>query len=340
MMHGSSEPMLGAQPLGHHVSDEARGKVSASILLLSDIWQRVLNRPSLTADDNFFELGGDPPLAYKLFDEIARVSERELPPSLIYDAPTIAALADVLDRPAPPLLSPFILLKPGTEKPPVFIAHGLGSSVMEFFELIKHMRTSRAIYGFRAKGSDGADQPLTRIEDMAQFHLDALRSVQPHGPYILIGYSLGGVTAFEMARQLSASGEKVALLAMIDSYPRTESLALWKRVHLVTGQARYRTSDAMRSLGQGRPRAPLIHVRERARFSDFLAWTRYRPGFYSGKVKFVRAEDSYYPDPVPIWARLAAEFEVETTPGDHHTSLSMQSERLASLLSRYLNVSF
>ena len=208
---------------------------------------------------------------------------------------------------------------------------------MEFFELVKHMRTHRAIYGLQAKGSDGANPPLTRIEDIAQFHLDAIRNVQPLGPYTLIGYSLGGLVAFEMARQLSAAGKKIALLTMIDSYPRTEPLPFWKRIHLAAAQLKHRASDLMQWPAYRTVRVPLSRVRPRVYFSDFLAWTRYRPGLYSGKITFVRAENSHYPDPVSIWARLAAAFEVEKAPGDHHTVLSMHFPDLASLLTRHLS---
>lgn len=230
-----------------------------------------------------------------------------------------------------------VLLNAGIDGPPVFLAHGLGSSPMEFSELVKHLRTSRAIYGFRAKGSDGLVHPLTRIEEMAQFNIDVMRVVQPHGPYTLIGYSLGGLVVLEMAHRLSAVGEKVASLVMIDSYPRTKSLVLWKRIHLLVGQMRYRGSDAMQSLKRRGVRAPLDRVRKRARFSDFLAWTRYRPAFYGGEMKFVRAAESHYPDPTTIWPRLAAEFEVEILPGDHHSVISIYSENLASALNRHLN---
>ncbi|MHB8541719.1 MAG: thioesterase domain-containing protein [Candidatus Acidiferrales bacterium] len=317
-----------------------RRGTNATIEVLTSIWQRVLKRSSICPADNFFDLGGNPPLAYKLFDEIAKACGRELPPVTIYRAPTIAALAALLEQPVVPVFPPLVLLKAGVEQPPIFVAHGLGSSVMEFFDLVKHIRTSRPIYGLQAKGGDGAAPPLARIEDMAQFHLDAIRNVQPRGPYALIGYSLGGVVAFEIARRISASGEEVALLAIVDSYTHTEPLALWKRIHLAAAQLRYRVSDLMRSSSNRTVRVSLSLVKERARFSDFLAWVRYRPHSYSGKINFVRAESSHYPDPVATWSSLAAEVKVETLPGDHHEILRMHSKILASVLSRYLRRAF
>src|SRR5487761_223410 len=273
---------------------------SATIEALTPIWHRVLERSSICPEDNFFDLGGNPPLAGKLFDEIAKAWGRELPPVTIFRAPTIAALAARSDQPSTPVFSSTVLLKTGAEQPPIFIAHGLGSSAMELF------------------------------------HLDAIRNVQPRGPYTLIGYSLGGVVALEIAQRLSASGGEVALLAMIDSYPHTEPLTRWKRIHLIATQLGYRVSDLMRSSINRTVDVPLSRVKERARFSDFLAWTRYRPSFYHGEITFVRAESSRYPDPAATWSRLASGFEVETLPGDHHGILRANSESLALVLTRHL----
>jgi hypothetical protein len=97
-------------------------------------------------------------LAIKLFTEIARVCRRELPPVLIYHAPTIAAMAALLDEPTMPRLPPLVLLKAGTEKPPVFITHGLGGSVMELFELVARIRLRHPRHGMQAKGIDGVEE--------------------------------------------------------------------------------------------------------------------------------------------------------------------------------------
>ena len=111
------------------------------IEVLTPIWQRVLQLSSIRVDDNFFDLGGDSSLALQLFTEIAQVCGRELPPVMIYQAPTIAALAALLEQSSAPRFPALVLLKAGAEEPPVFIAHGLGGSVMDFFQLVKHMES-------------------------------------------------------------------------------------------------------------------------------------------------------------------------------------------------------
>lgn len=335
-------------------------RTSTMVEMLTPIWERVLQRSSIEVEDNFFDLGGDSSLALELFNEIARACGRELPPVTIYCAPTIAALGAVLEQPADLRLPPLVLLKDGPAEPPLFITHGLGGSVIDFFQVVKHIRASHPIHGMQAKGIDGAEEPFDRIEDMAAFYLKAIKQVQPHGPYLLAGYSLGGLVTLEMAQQLTAVGEKVALLGMLDSYPDIRYLSLAQRARLVARLARRRATTTMKlpfgdalSLiirpsrrRSGAPRVsykPPVDVSlspavQRARECAYLALTRYKPRFYPGKIKFVRAElpTDFPADPAAVWARLAAEFEVETVPGDHLGIMSRHYEKLASALSRYV----
>lgn len=334
---------------------------STMIDMLTPIWQRVLQLSSVNIEDDFFDLGGDSSLALQLFDEIARAGGRELAPVTIYFAPTIAALAAVLEQPADLRFPPLVLLKDGSAGPPLFITHGLGGSVIDFFQVVKNIQTSHAIQGMQAKGIDGTEEPFDRIEDMAQFYLDAIRQVQPHGPYLLAGYSLGGLVTFEMAQRLTADGEKVALLAMLDSYPDIRYLSFAQRARLVTRLATRRATTAMklpaaealslllrpsrrRSLAPRVSYQPPVDVSlspamQRARECAYLALTRYKPRFYPGKIRFVRAEipTDFPADPTAVWAHLANEFEVETVPGDHLGIMSTHYETLACAISRYVD---
>ena len=314
--------------------------------VLAPIWQRVLQLQSVGVNDDFFDLGGDSSLALQLFNEIAQVCDRELPPVTIYQAPTIAALAALLEQPTTPRFPTLVLLKPGSETPPVFVAHGLGGSVMDFFQPVKHIETDHPIYGMQARGIDGLDEPLTSIEDMADFYLHAIKGLQPRGPYVLVGYSLGGLVVLEMAQRLSASGDKIALVALLDAYPHIRFLSLGQRALLIARQAR----RGLRSLGNLRGSGPyqppagisftpaMQHVRD----SAYLALACYRPRFYAGKIRFVRAEvSSGFPhDAAAVWAHLAQKFEVNTVPGDHLGIIATHYEKLAAVLSRYLAEAF
>ena len=325
---------------------------TSSVELLVPIWQKVLQRPSVHEDDNFFELGGNPASAASLVVEIAEVCGRHLSPVSIYFAPTIKTLAAVLEQPLPPHIPPVLLLKAGTQDPPIFIAHGLGDTVFDLFPLVGKINSTHSIYGMQARGIDGVDEPFSSVEAMAQFHIGAIKQLQPHGPYFLIGYSLGGLVSLEIAQRLSADGEKIALLALVDSYPDRNQLAPLQRLLLFLRLAKRRSWWQRKStLGSSQSRiskessqnahqfAEGNAIMERMRSSAHVALRSYRPQFYRGKVKFVKAEVSTdFPDnPIVVWSHLAETFEMETIPGDHWSMLTAQFEQLGSTLTRYVN---
>ncbi len=313
---------------------------STMIEVLTPIWQRVLQLSSVGINDNFFDLGGDSSLALELFNEIALVCGCELPPVVIYQAPTITALAALLEQPSALRIPPLLLLKGGTDDTPIFIAHGLGGSAMDFFQVVKYIHTSHPIHGMQAKGIDGVEEPLNRIEDMARYSLDAVKEIQPHGPYRLIGFSLGGLVSLEMAQQLIAEGQRVELLAMLDSYPHTNYLPLGQRARLTARQTWRWIAGKLQWLGVAAPYRTAIEVPSLAAVQSFreanrVALERYRPRFYPGKINFIRAEipTDYPADPSAVWSHLAQEFKVDTVPGDHLGIMTIHFESLAAAIS-------
>jgi len=333
-----------------------------TIGVLTQMWERVLQRFPVGPEEHFFDLGGNDMLADALFAEIAKVDGRVLPSATICRAPTIHALSALLSAPTLPKFSPFIPLKAGDEGPPIIIAHGLGGRA-SFSQLARHIGARNPVYGIQAKGVDGLEAPLDRIEDMTEFYLDALKQIQPKGPYILIGYSFGGLVALEMAQQLIGRGENIALLALVDTYPHSRHLAQGERLRLfakrVGGhvsrmkqmpisrassevlhalQLRLHLAGSNDSRALTPPPLSLVRTTARVKENDFVAMRRYRPRFYRGKITFVRPEaNSYLPaDPTAIWKKLAAEFEVETVPGDHLGMIGTHFESLAAALTRHV----
>jgi acetoacetyl-CoA synthetase len=335
-------------------------RVSTMVEMLVPIWQRVLQRQSIGINDKFFDLGGSLRSADILFAEIARACGRELPSATIYHAPTIAALAPLLEQPTLPRFSPFVQIKAGDEQPPILLVHGLAGT-LPFFGLAQHIRTGHSIYGVQGKGVDGREEPLDSIEDMAAFYLDSLKELQPHGPYILIGYSFGGLVALEMARRLKKNGEEIALLVLIDAYPHLRYLSPGQRMRLIARRALRPSGMKQRlaraasyvtpSFGRSRDEASnggdraaeasrpsFEETTPRVKEKAYIALARYRPAFYDGKVKFVKSEsDDYYPaDPVAVWVKLAAKFEFEIVPGGHLDMVTTGFEGLAAVLTRYV----
>ncbi|HZC66585.1 MAG TPA: alpha/beta fold hydrolase [Candidatus Dormibacteraeota bacterium] len=345
-----------------------RSSAAAFTEMLTGIWQRQLRHAPISPEDNFFDLGGDSSIAVEVFNEIAKSCGKELPPVTIYHAPTIAALASLLEEKASPRLPSVVQLKAaaaGDVHKPVFIAHGLGGSAMEFFQVVKYVDVPNAIYGLQARGTDGVDEPLDTIESMAQFHIEAIRAVQPAGPYFLVGYSLGGLVTLEMARRLMGDGEKVGLLALLESYPARRYVPAEQRVRLALRLTRQhlsnmaglpirdaisyflrpseRMSHFSRSQNGKLYRHPPTGVwstaaMQRVRDSGYLALQRYRPSYFHGKISFVAAKiSSDFPDdPVAVWRRLVDRLTVEVIPGDHFGIITDHFDRLGELLTRYL----
>jgi acetoacetyl-CoA synthetase len=339
------------------------GHGATAVEELTQIWQRMLQRSPIGPDDDFFDLGGTELLADRLFAEIAQARGRELPSATICYAPTIGTLAALLEQPTLPRFSPFLQLKTGSEKPPIFIAPGVGGRA-SFSPLARHIHTGHPIYGIQAKGVDGLEEPFERVESMATFYLDALKQVQPRGPYILVGYSFGGLLALEMAQRLFDGGEKIALLVLMDTYPHPRYFPPSERLRLIAKRMRSRISHVkqmplgrvfslsiralerrLRRVG-ARPRTPSTET-SRLSFaetlslveaSNFIAMAHYRPRFYRGKIRFVRPEgDNYLPsDPAALWKGLAAELDVEIVPGDHLGMVNTHFESLAAVLTRYV----
>ena len=321
---------------------------SLTVEVLTEIWKRLLQIELIGPNDDFFELGGDSALAVQLFAEIADLCGRQLPAVMIYHVPTIASQLALLELRSTPELSPLVMLKSGVPDASLFIASGLGGGPAEFFQLAKYMQTPYGIFGLQPRGIEGFDAPCERIEDMADFYLQAILRLQPQGQYFLAGYSLGGLVALEMARMLTAKGHNVRLLTLIDSYPDINFLPASHRLRLSiqrTGQ---------RALNFIRPQSTRIRLGglasqdeiltfapafERVRGAAYKALRQYKPSFYPGAVKFVRAaEVTQFPaNPKVIWSPLVGRFEVETVPGDHLSMLTTQYEALASVLNRYLD---
>jgi acetoacetyl-CoA synthetase len=321
-----------------------QGTKTDTIERLGILWRRILKTQNIGIDDNFFELAGDPQHAVQLFREIEDFCPRGLPALLIYQAPTIRSLAAILDAHDEPRLSSIIELKGGTKEPPVFLLHGMGGNVFEFFEFVRHVQTCRSIYGIQARGTDGFDEPCKTVDEMARFNLSEIRKLQPHGPYFMIGYSLGGLVALEMARYLTESGESIALLAMVDSYPVLRYVPLAQLFGVYARKIRRRLESLSRQssnanrVDQASDKLNLTPAMRLVRDCAARGLRDYVPRYYAGTVQFVRAQVSlHFPrNATAVWSKLVHRFEVETVSGDHQEILTKYSDQLATILSRYL----
>jgi phthiocerol/phenolphthiocerol synthesis type-I polyketide synthase E len=185
---------------------------------LTQIWQDLLGVEPIEPDQNYFDLGGDSSLAVQMFSRIETEFHVKLPLVTLYEAPTIEEMERLLKADVPSSgWSPLVPIQPNGSRPPLFFFHGAGGTVLTYRKLSTCLGADQPFYGLQCQGLDGQLPLLTTVEEMAALYVRHIRSVQPHGPYFLGGYCMGGTLAYEAAQQLYAAGEPVALLALLDT---------------------------------------------------------------------------------------------------------------------------
>ncbi len=202
--------------------------------MLARIWQDLLGVSDVGVDDSFFDLGGHSLIAVRLFAQIKKAYRIEFPISILFEAPSIRKIASLIEAQIGPqdgdagevsAKSPerrFTHIVPMHEgaagqKQPFFLVAGMFGNVLNLRHLAHLLGADRPFYGLQARGLYGDQEPHRSIEDAARDYIAELREVQPEGPYMLGGFSGGGITAYEMARQLEAEGEQINLIVLLDT---------------------------------------------------------------------------------------------------------------------------
>jgi thioesterase domain-containing protein len=329
---------------------------------LAEIWSRVLDIRTVGIHDDFFQLGGDSFAAATLLAEVQKefsASAHLLETIDFLDSPTIAHVASVLQggsaampgMQAGPGHPWAVALQPRGSNPALFVVPGIGENSIYLLPLARHLGQERPVYAFRDPRR-AEERGLYSLEDVAERYVQAVRAVQPHGPYLLSGHCLGGVVAFEMAQCLVAAGEQVGLLALIETatprYPNftrhcSLCLAELRRQLIFFSQGRIsagRLLEGARRVGghiwrqvrrslerlkvrdwPGRPVEPAISVEQ----ANLRAARWYVPRMYPGRIAILGVEDHLQTgsllDRRLGWRELAAGgIEVHSVPGDHFTS--------------------
>jgi len=186
---------------------------------VANIWFDLLGTDQVGVDENFFDVGGHSLLAVRLMAKLERTFDTELPLATLLEHSTIAAMAEFLERDkrTSATRSALVPLQNRGSERPLFCVHPAGGTVFCYLPLTQVLGAVQPVFGLQAVGMDGEAPPHESIEKMAGHYVEAIQSAQPHGPYRLAGWSLGGVVAFEMACQLEEMGEAVESLAVFDS---------------------------------------------------------------------------------------------------------------------------
>ncbi|OKH45760.1 hypothetical protein NIES2101_25940 [Calothrix sp. HK-06] len=187
---------------------------------LVTIWEKALDVHPIGVKDNFFDLGGDSILAVEIFGQVEKQFAKKLPLATLLQAETIEEIAAIITEQIAGKekisWSSLVTIQPNGAKLPLFLMHPLGGETLVYRKLSMYLGYDQPVYGLQPVGLDG-NSPYTRVEDMASHYIKDIQTIQPHGPYLLGGYSFGGIIALEIAQQLLKRGEKVAFLFMLDT---------------------------------------------------------------------------------------------------------------------------
>ncbi|HEY9402415.1 MAG TPA: amino acid adenylation domain-containing protein [Pyrinomonadaceae bacterium] len=282
---------------------------------LARIWESVLGTRNASIHDKFFESGGHSLLALRLLARIKQHFQQSILIEAMLQAETIEKLAELIRRPASEdAWSPLVALQPRGSRPPFFCVHPATGSAFAYVELARHVGLDQPFYGLQSP----VETPLTEIEAMATLYLEAVRTIQPKGPYFLGGWSMGGRVAYEMAQQLRARGEEVALLALFDivAYQpeAVEESVLHDLFRIVVEHVQGRGQEAGEDLD------PELYRRHFSVFkNNYRASEKYELRPYGGSITVLSAEETRAsaPDARLGWEALCDALEIHDLPGSH-----------------------
>jgi amino acid adenylation domain-containing protein len=339
-------------------------------LQLLRIWQDMLPSRLINIRDNFFDLGGTSILAVSLMARIERVFAARLPLAALFKAPDIERLAIMLRKQVRfDSETPLVEIQPRGSKLPFFCVHGAGGTVLTFAGLAAHLGPDQPFYGLQSVAVNGGRKPTASIEAMAAHYIRSIRTVRPEGPYLLGGYSMGAVIAFEMAQQLMSEGGQVALLVLIDPPAITDRPARQGRgeideAEMIAGMlgefAQVSVDDVRRQSHREQLNYALEVLKSRGaippdvgadRLRHYLSIYRnnvyarrdYVPKPYANRVCLLRAADSHQQKDQPVtsgWEDLAhGGIEAEIIPGSHDAltnggAVRVLAERLRELIDK------
>lgn len=202
--------------------------------LIARIWADGLSLKEVSINDDFFELGGHSLIAVKVMVTIEKETGKRLPLAALFENPTIDGLAKMLVADEQEIKwDSLVPIKKTGNKTPVYLIHGGGLNVLVFNPLGKYMDPEQPVYGMQALGLDGKTEFRYNMEDLADRYNAEILNNDPIGPYSLVGYSFGGLLAFEMAKKLLAAGKEVKMLGILDTYAggKDKSHSTWYKIY-------------------------------------------------------------------------------------------------------------
>lgn len=304
--------------------------------VLAKLWSESLNLPMVGVHDNFFDLGGHSLIGIQLLARVEEQFGKRLPLNSLFQAPTVSAFAKLVQSKQPTsVLKNLAALQPEGSRMAFFCVHGDEAN----HHIMRHLGKDQPYYAFFHQGENGAPFEHHGVEGIAKHYVSELLSVQPEGPFLLGGYSFGGIVAYEMAQQLTAAGHEVPLLAMFDMpAPEVfnENMKLEEKLHEPFKRVVMRHL-VEKALAKGRIRS---HRLQHFHIIDNYnrAIQAYHPRPYNGPVTVFKAEATAGTDDMG-WAKLVTgHLDVHVLPGDHYSLIKDPgAARLVRELSRCID---
>jgi amino acid adenylation domain-containing protein len=341
---------LPAPPRAEHVVIAPRNLMEAKLV---EIWEQVLAINSVGVNEDFFQIGGHSLIAVRMMAMIRNRFQKALPLASLFQNPTIAGLAKLLAGPGESDPSRIVVaIQPEGTGTPFFCVHPVGGGVLCYVDLARALGQDRPFYGLQSPPPGSLSEPLPSVQDMAALYIQEIRRVQPKGPYLLGGWSVGGLIATEMGRQLVQDGECVRSLILFDTHP-PQSHSFHDHADSLPVLALF-AADMSRLLGRdpGDLREQFLHLSPKEQESwilrilkeegvlpqeapeqelhammsifarNSLAAENYSLGQYTDHIVFFQAADSAPQSLIEEWkAATGSTVDLHTVPGDHYTML-------------------
>ncbi len=327
---------------------EAEPAATATEAQLMRIWNDLIAVQEFGPEDNFFDLGGHSLLVPQMLDRVLQDFGVELGAGVVFGAPTVRELAAALEShegtsSGEPSWRSLVSIRERGDRAPLYMVHGLGGEIGWFYNLANYLDPDVPLYGLQAP-----PEPLDDLEAMAARYVAEVRSLRPDGPYRVGGYCIGGGVAFEMARQLSASGLEVDAVVLIDSVPQSHAVGeqarsptrLASRARRLMAKEPRQIVASIKDFGQRKARGltrrvagshrdrpvelsdvldmdTLPRVYRAAAASHFRAMRDYRPRPYDGDVWLFRTHDDRFGEDFGWRSLVRGRLGIEKVSGAH-----------------------
>lgn len=304
---------------------------------ITEVWRNILGIETIDIEENFFNLGGHSISAVEIFGVVNDKFNLNLPLSVIFEAGTIKSLSEVIDNQIRKnsfelsQLKCLVSIRQGKKnQEAVFCFHGVGGNVLNYYPLSEHVG-ERSFFGVQSVGVNGEERLVETIPEMATIYIEEMKKVQPQGPYILSGGSMGGMVALEVAAQLRKQGEEIKALVMFDTLGpdldfKTYGTAKTSFIIRAKSSLSFKFYKTLNFIKTQFYIIRKISVPYSLRYfsiedKNYAALRSYTPGLYEGGITLIRAPkmaSGWYADPYLGWRKVInGKIDIIEINGEH-----------------------